>query len=198
MATEKDVAKIVAMLSAAYPNWQPNQYTVEIYFQDLQDIDSELLMVAVKHCRTTTGRDQRFAPSAGEIRQAAAELKRQAQGIPSAIEAWNEICHARHRDVSESHPLYIGGEKYTTDPDPHQWSHPLVERVAKSLGWPRFPNLENESTDRAHLFKQYESELQTYIKQDAQPEDVKAFVDTRRAELSAGNQVKQLTKGMSK
>ena len=82
MATDIDIAKIVTMLSAAYPNWSPNEFTNEVYFQDLQDIPTDLLMVAVKHCRTSTQRDQRFAPSAGEIRQAVSDIKRQTQGIP--------------------------------------------------------------------------------------------------------------------
>lgn len=191
MATKQDVAKIVTMLSAAYPNWQPNQYTAEIYFQDLQDIDTDLLMVGVKHCRTSTQRDQRFAPSAGEIRQAVSDIRRQSQGVPSAVEAWAELHHVptdeKIRKVTEE---YNEQGARIIEERAYEWSHPLVRKVAVMMGFPKFPDWNSESFERTAFIKAYESELQSYLKQDAQPAEVRGYIEN--------NQIKQLTKGMTR
>lgn len=192
MANPEDVGKLVAILSAAYPNWQANEYTAEVYYQDLADIDADLLFLAAKYCRTSLTRDQRFAPSAGEIRAAAAEIKRKAQAIPSALEAWDEVCTAHYREVSEERPFYRGGEKFTTDPDAHKWSHKLVEKVAFMMGWPVFPDPENESTDRAHFFKQYEAEVSRLSSDEIELPEVRRYIESHREALPIGDVVKQL------
>jgi hypothetical protein len=195
MSDKKIIARIIAELSAAYPNWQANEYTAEIYYQDLQDIDGDLLMVAAKHCRTSTSRDQRFAPSAGEIRAAAADIKRQERSIPSPIEAWGELLRVpKTEEIKRATDETDEQGRTIVEVMPYQWSHPLVRKVAIMLGFPRFPDWDSESFERAVFLKAYESELQSYIKQDAQPEAVKQYIETRRGgkALPMGEAVKQL------
>ena len=201
MATLRDIAKLIAKLSAGYPNFAPNEFTIEVYFEDLQDLDADLLMTAAQHCRTSTVRDQRFAPSAGEIRQAAGEIKRQIQHIPSGVEAWGELLHAPvdeqvSRVTEEKDEL----DRIIIEVTPYQWSHPLVRKVAVMLGFPRFPDWENESYERSTFLKAYEIELQNYLKQDNQPEQVKAYIADQKdpALLMAEKKIKQLTEGMNK
>lgn len=57
---------MIARLSAAFPNWNVNKYTVQVYFEDLQDIPDGELEDAARACRMESGRA--FAPSIGEIR----------------------------------------------------------------------------------------------------------------------------------
>ena len=66
MATQADVSKVLARLSAAFPNWNVNKYTMQVYFEDLQDIPADELEEAARACRMETGRA--FAPTIGELR----------------------------------------------------------------------------------------------------------------------------------
>lgn len=190
MSTQIEVSQVVALIGSAYPNFSATKETVSVYYELLKDLDIELLRTAALQCCAETGR--KFAPSVGELRGAASELKVKAQGIPSVLVAWDEVCHARYRQVDEEHPFYRGGEKFTVDPDPHQWSHPIVERVAKMMGWPEFPG-ENESTDRAHFFRQYEIEVMRYSEAEAELPAVTNYIAHTRADaLPIGEALKQL------
>lgn len=200
MADINDIAKLTAMLSAAYPNWNLTEFTNDIYFQDLQDIPSDLLMIGAQHCRTSTSRDQRFAPSAGEIRAAVIDIRRQRQGIPTALEAWGELLHApKTEETYRVTDEYNEQGHVIVDVHPYQWSHPLVRKVAVLMGFPRFPDWESESFERAAFLKAYESELHNYLNREAQPEQVRDYISsTSQKELSTGREIKQLAKGMSK
>jgi len=160
-----------------------------------------LLFVAARHCRTSTSRDQRFAPSAGEIRAAVGDLKRQAQGVPSALEAWGELLHV----PTDEYTSRVTDEKdeqgrVIIEKHPYQWSHPLVRKVAVMLGFPKFPDWDAESFERNVFLKAYENELQAYLKQDGQPQDVKNYIADQQdpALLLAEKKIKQLTEGMTR
>lgn len=191
MATKKDILEILGLISVAYPNFKMAQTggvsTADAYLAFLGDLPSDLLKAAVLKTCAEAGRA--FAPTVGEIRGAVAALHSKANRIPSTIEAWEETSTAHYREVSEEKPFYRGGERYTTDPDAHQWSHPLVKKVALSLGWPEFPG-ENESTDRAHFFKQYDLEVMHYSEREIELPDVQHYIENR--------QIKQLAEGMTK
>jgi hypothetical protein len=188
MASQIEVAQVMAVIGSAYPNFAVSKDVVQVYYDLLNDLPVELLQAAALRCCAEPGR--KFAPSVGEIRGAAGELRRKADGIPSTLEAWDEICSAPFRDISEDRPLYRGGEKFTTDPDAHQWSHPLVERVARMLGWPNFPSGE-EGVDRAHFFRQYENELARHTTDEVELPLVSEYIESHQ-------KVKQLTKGMTR
>lgn len=197
MANPNDIVKLTAMLSAAYPNWNITEYTNDIYFQDLKDIPSDLLFVAAQHCRTSLARDQRFAPSAGEIRAAVSDIKRQASNIPSALEAWNELLKVPSKEETrkltdernEQGALII-------EVRPYEWSHPLVRKVAVMLGYPRFPNMDSESYERTAFMKAYEIELCNFLKVDVQPAEVTKFIDTSRQMQLPGGEMKLLASKM--
>jgi hypothetical protein len=198
MATIKDVAMVTTMLSAAYPNWNVNEYTTQVYFEDLQDLPSDLLLLAAKHCRTNPTRDQRFAPSAGEIRAAAMDIKRQAQGVPSALEAWGELFRVPTNertkwveDDAQGNPVIVTA--------PYQWSHPLPKKVAYLLGFPKFPDWNSESYERTTYLKVYEIELQAWLKADNQIPEINEFITASHAKaLPMGTALTQLSKKMSK
>jgi len=76
--------------------------------------------------------------------------------LPSAFEAWENLCKAWNGEQSIPEELVGGGiaiRKIT-----YTWLHPEVERIGRMLGWPRrFPG-ENLAVDRAHFIKAWESE----------------------------------------
>jgi len=73
MANPQDISKVIARLSAAFPNWNVNQYTIQVYCEDLCDIPADELEEAARICRKEPGRA--FAPSIGELRQAWEEYR---------------------------------------------------------------------------------------------------------------------------
>lgn len=176
MATVLGLAKILATLAAAYPKYSVTPETTEVYHRLLGDLDGKLLEAAAAQCATQST----FFPSVAELRQAAAELHRKEQGIPTAYEAWAEVRRAGRgwirEIVEEDGQMVIIKRQYV-------WSHPLVERVAVQLGWPdEFPG-DNPGVDRAHFFKAYESELNSYLSERTTLPAVKAFIDAQRAKL---------------
>lgn len=189
MATKSDIAQILSVLSAAFPNFKMQDNTPEIYLQLLADLPVDLLKAAVLKCCGEAGRA--FAPSIGEIRGAAMQIKRLALAIPSALEAWNEVGRAWDGDgvidVGEGPdgPWILKG--------PFAWSNPLPERVARLLGWPAtFPG-DNPVADRAHFMKAYEQAVTDALQRDTELPQVTKYIETHT--LAA---IKQLTEGMSK
>lgn len=185
MPSQIEVAQVVAMIGAAYPNFAPTKETVSVYYEMLKDLPLDLLRAATMQTCAEAGR--KFAPSVGEIRGAVGDLLRQAQHIPSTLDAWDETCRAPiPRD--RLYPLYRDGE--IVKEDEYQWSHPLVKRVARQLGWPRFPDPQNLGVDRAHFFKMYEAELNSTTTHAIQLPEVLALV--------SNTNIKQLTARMEK
>ena len=191
MATQIEVAQVVAMIGSAYPSFNASKETVTVYFELLKDLPVDLLKASALQCCAESGR--KFAPSVGEIRGAAEQLNRKAQGIPSPLEAWNETRKAPYHDYSRI-PMFDGEEFHYTDPNPHQWSHPIVERVARLMGWPDFPDPKNEAMDRAHFFKQYEAEVEAYTSSTVEVPEVTRYIEGRRngKALPIGKALKQL------
>lgn len=197
MANQAEVSQVVAMIGSAYPNFSATKETVGVYFELLKDLPLDLLRASALRCCAEAGR--KFAPSVGEIRGAAGEIGRIAEGIPSALEAWAEVNKAYYRDY-RSCPLYADGQIFYEDPNPFKWSHPLVERVAKLMGWPKFPGNDNEAVDRAHFLKQYEIELQNKTAESVELPAVTGYIEARRNDkaLPVGSELKQLSERLSR
>jgi len=181
MADTQDIAELVAKLSAAYPNWKPTKYTVEVYYTDLRDIPADELQAAAQHCRSEAGRA--FAPSVGELRGAVMELRRSMLNIPSAYEAWEEVC----RQIVEN-----GGEFGNP-----VWSSPLVEKAVKSLGWRNLRMSENQTADRARFIEAFEQLSVRAEKEQMLIPEVRAYIEQRGAHLLDAP-IKQLAEGMKK
>lgn len=188
MANKKDILEILGLISVAFPNFKMAQSgdvsTADAYMAFLGDLPADILKVSVLKCCSESGRA--FAPSVGEIRGTVGEIQRKAQNIPSTLEAWDEVCAA---PKPSEYKIMRGGEWH--DPPVYQWSHPLVEKIAKQFGWPNFPKYENESTDRAHFFKHYETALQDTTTAMIELPQVSKFIESNDA-------VKQLADGMRK
>lgn len=194
MADKKDILEILGLISVAYPNFKMAQSgdasTADAYMAFLGDIPADLLKLAVIKCCAESGRA--FAPSVGEIRGAVGEIQRKAQGIPSALAAWDEICNAPMPYPSD--PDYV--VYYINPPTAYRWSHPLVEKTAKQLGWPNFPRIENgkfenEIADRAHFFKQYEAASQNNTTEMMELPQVTKYIQ-------GSEEIKKLTDRMKK
>lgn len=182
MATKQDIAKLIVLLSAAFPNWTPNEYTTEVYYQDLQDIPTEELFVAAQHCRSEAGR--KFAPSTGEIRGTVSELRKMSSNLPSSFQAWEEV----QRNLIEN-----GGDFGTP-----VWTHVIVEQAVRSIGWRNIRMSENPTADRARFLQAYDQLTERAAKENMLIPDVRGFLESNGAQLSAPIQIKALADGMKK
>jgi hypothetical protein len=196
MANQIEVSQVVAMLGSAYPNFAPTKETVSVYYELLKDLPAELLKVSALQCCSEAGR--KFAPSVGELRGAAGEIVRKTQSVPSALEAWDEVCNAPksggHKKITNE---YDESGRVIVEYTEYKWSHPLVERTAKYLGFPRFPDMENIGIDRAHFFKQYEIEVDRLTNTAIELPEVTRYIEAGRVSALPAGEIKQLAKGMS-
>lgn len=185
MSEPRDIDQIIKMLKVAFPNWHPEdlKLTKEIYWQTLRDIPSEELKVAVLNCLTEAGRA--FAPSIGEIRGAVANLRRTASNVPSSYEAWQEV-------ITQ---MRINGSDFGTP----VWSHSLVERVVRQLGWRNLRLSEDQTADRARFIQAYEQLLNRAMSEETMLPEVKGYIQSQGGQLlDAPTQIKQLTSRMEK
>ena len=182
MCSVLDVAQIVKVIAVAYPNWQPTAETSEVYYQLLQDVPTDELKAAVLHCLGESGR--RFAPSVGEIRGAVSELRGMSANVPSAFQAWQEVLRQFSLTGSYGTP---------------QFSHPLIERAVRQLGWRELCMSENQTADRARFLQCYDQLLTRATKEDMLLPEVRGYVEQRGGlMLETQSQIKQLSEGMKK
>lgn len=183
MANVMDIAKMTAMLSAAFPNWNLNEYTNEVYFEDLKDIPSDELLLAAQHCRSQAGRA--FAPSTGEIRGAVMELRRKVTNVPSSYQAWQEV----------NEQIRINGGDFGKP----AWSHPIVEQAVKAMGWLDLRMSENQDASRARFLQCYDQLQNRYEGEAMLLPGVRGYIESQGGLLSApSNQIKKLSEGLSK
>lgn len=176
MATETDIARLIVLLSAAFPNWTPNDFTAEVYYQDLRDVPSEELFIAAQHCRAEAGR--KFAPSTGEIRGAVAELRGYASNVPSSFQAWQEVLEQA---------LATGQYRTPT------FSHPLIDQAVRAMGWREICMSENQIADRARFIQCYEQLSERASREEMLIPEVRGYIEANGALLQAPmDQVKLL------
>jgi len=178
MATRQDVVEVLTMLAAVYPRYKLTKETIAAYAILLEDLDPNELRAAAKDLAT---RGQ-FFPSVHELRSGVVRLRTLAAGVPTPYEAWAEVINTGPEieiklDGSEETGWFITRSHY-------QWSHPLVELVARQLGWPAFPSTADSlMADRAHFFKAYEQAVNDAMIDEMTLPDVKQFIDARRQHL---------------
>lgn len=164
MATIEDIAQIVAVISAAYPNFNPTENTVEVYCQTLKDIDAELLKAATLQAISEPGR--KFAPSVGEIRGAIIEIRKTVSDIPDSFRAWTEVKKAMVEVGSYRKP---------------EFSSPVIAEAVRAMGWKNLCLSENEVADRAHFVKAYEQLVRRIEADTNYLPEVRGYIEENRA-----------------
>lgn len=165
MANVDDISKIVGIISAAYPNFSPTEHTVEVYFQVLKDIPSEELLPATMQCISESGR--KFAPSVGELRGTVSNIRKECANIPSSYEAWQEV----------GKQILDNGGDYNTP----VWSHSLVEKTVRALGWRNLRMSEDQTADRARFIQAYEQFAQRAENENMLLPEVRGYIETRQS-----------------
>jgi hypothetical protein len=182
MSEPRDIAQIIAILSAAFPNFKPSEMTPEVYYQTLSDLPADELKAAVLHCITQSGRA--FAPSVGEIRGAVGEIRSLSANVPSSFQAWQEV----------QQQILINGGDYGKP----EWSSPLVEEAVKRMGWRNLRMSEDQTADRARFLQCYEQIVDRATKREMILPQVAGYIETKQANALASGEVKRLAEGLRK
>ena len=197
MATQVDLVQALDKLKSAYPNYQPDiALTLNLWKELFADIPGETLQAAILACLTEP---RAFAPSAGEIRSKALELNARAAGIPDAYRAFEEVCNMPVNMVTAT--VISEDGKNVIEYRPLTFSHPLVETVARMIGWPtRFPT-DNPGVDRGQFRQAYDAELARYMADAGRLPMLTGYIESKRPQLAggapmlAGTVVKRLADG---
>lgn len=195
MSSNQTISTVLKIISAAYPQrFVVEPDTVRVWASFVADMDDELLSAAV--ARFISSSSHAFPPTIPEIRAQAVELRREVIGVPTSFEAWEEVLRAP-KPLPAGYKVVRNGQ--VVDAEDYVWPHPTVERVARRLGWPRFPDHENEVGDRAHFFRAYDSEMQKLIQAETQIPQVTKYVEEQKSHLllNVTGEVRRLADGMN-
>jgi len=124
------------MMVSAYPNTQISDATREVYVTMLKDLPLDILEAAIQQAMA----ESEFLPTIARIREKAIVLT--GTEHVSSLEAWGIVKKAMER------------WGYYRSP---QFDDPLIARAVECIGWQTLCSSENESADRAHFSKVYES-----------------------------------------
>lgn len=145
MIEPAEFRKLMQFLSKAYPRFSLEPETIEVYYQVLSDLSLDLVKAAILQLITE---DSPWCPSVGQIRSCAFDLLDHQAGVPTAWDAWAEVC-ARIGDCG-----WLGD---CGVPSP-EFSHPLIQCTVNAVGgWLRLCMSTNSVADRARFAQAYET-----------------------------------------
>jgi len=140
--TKNEVAKLLAICSAAFPHVTVSKETASVYAEMLGDLDFEQALRGLRRVLATS----HFFPSIAAIRDAYVAVS--GHRPPSIEEAWGEVINAAKT---------VGASTLPT------WSHEAVASAVSALGWREICMADNASVLRAHFFKVYEGAVKTVL-----------------------------------
>ena len=167
MANRNDIKNIMAYMGMCFPNYHPilegEINAVDVLLDLLGDLEVDMLQAAVKACCTEAGRA--FAPSAGEIRGAAATLYARAVGLPTAGEAWGAVMDSFRR---------------TSLDKPALLNHPLLVEAIRCMGGLEVIGMsENNMADRAHFLKIFEQLQERAIRETLELPAITEYIESK-------------------
>ena len=137
---ELEFGKALAVLEDAYPRYTLEPRVVRTWYAILGDLDPELLKAAVLQIASE---NRPFLPAPGEVRQCAFDLVDRQSDVPTAWDAWSEVCKR------------FGTHGHARLPE---FSHPLIKRAIDGVGgWRMLCMSENAVADRARFVQAYET-----------------------------------------
>lgn len=133
---KSEVAELVMMLLAAYPNARTSSATSQVYEAMLADLDAGQARAAVQRLIAAS----RFMPTVAEIRAAVAALEHGA--VRSGAEAWLDVLDQIRREG------YCGTPRF---------ADPLVEAIVTRWGWRTLCLSGDDAADRARFCEAYDA-----------------------------------------
>ncbi|MGB9660698.1 MAG: replicative helicase loader/inhibitor [Moorellaceae bacterium] len=159
MVTKKEVAKLLAFISAIYPNVDLRDGTAEAWYELLQDLPFDLALAATKKVLS----EQEFPglPAVGKIRQAVATIM--TSDVPSAAQAWGMVVQAIKR-----YGYYRQDEALETLPE-------RVREAVRCIGWQELCLSTEPEIVRAQFMRIYEQYAAREKQEYSVPAEVRAL-----------------------
>lgn len=137
---KKETAQMLAIIGTTFPQvMSGGATTVNVWTAILGDLPSEAVTTATLKLLATN----KYEPKPAEIREATLSLIHEQQkptdNVPTVDEAWEEVM------------------KNLNQYEDHSWSHPLIKKAVKIIGYMNIVASENMGVERGHFFKVYES-----------------------------------------
>ena len=141
MASKKEIAEILGMLSAAYPNFNMTEASARVYYSMLEDIEGNLLKASAVQCVRTS----KWFPSVSELVQGSYELITDSQ--QTAEEAWGRVI----KRASKPESIYHDGVRYKPKP-----LDELTEKAVEAIGgWQAIRQSEMIASERKRFIDAY-------------------------------------------
>ncbi|HLH75919.1 MAG TPA: hypothetical protein VKV28_03830 [Candidatus Binataceae bacterium] len=134
---EVEGKRIVAILAAAYPNWRPNEITLQLYERILRPLPAALAERAVLDAIHSAAA---FAPPVGALCERVGQLAC-AEGELDPAQAWGQVQSA------------IRATGWYKTP---RFSSPALRQTVAALGWRELCATSNPETMRAHFLRLFE------------------------------------------
>lgn len=158
---QKETAKILAVLAAAYPKFEVDETKLRVWHEMLGDMEYEVVAVAVKKCML----EKTFAPSIAEVRQEVVKIMN--PNRLTSAEAWGEVEYAIKRYGATA---AYDGTSYK------DVLSPLTLRVVKLMGWVDMCRAENTAVIRGQFIKLYEQSYAQETEELLLPEKLKETI----------------------
>jgi hypothetical protein len=161
-----EVAQLVVLLQAAYPNFTMSEGTTSVYESLLHDVEFATAKAAVERLICTN----RFMPTIAEIRETCVLVKHGSKR--TGAEAWGDVGIAIRKFGSYRQPKF---------------EDQAVAQAVKCLGWRNLClGSSNESADRARFCEIYDSITRRERENEALPPSLQAAPAVRELPNGAG------------
>ncbi len=167
-----EVAKLLAVLAAAYPRFEVNELTERIWFEMLQDIPYQVAQVAIKKLIL----ESPYPPAIADVRKRAMEIVAPPEERIDGSEAWGEVIRAIH-----CYGYYKEAEALAS-------MLPKTAKVVKWMGWQEICTSENVDVTRGQFLKMYQ-QIQARCEKEA------LLPDSLRAQIAALAETKAIEEG---
>jgi len=136
--TKGEIAKLLAVLAAAYPKFEVNDVKVHVWHEMLGDLDYAVANIAIKKLII----QNTFPPSIAEVRKAVTELMNPEQVTSS--EAWGEVTRA------------IRNYGYYREEEALASMSPITAQLVRYMGWREICMSEDIGVIRGQFLRMYE------------------------------------------
>ena len=136
--TKGEVAKLLAVLAAAFPRFEVDDLKVQVWHEMLGDLDYDVANIAIKKIIILNT----FPPAIAEVRKTAIEISNSIN--ITAAEAWGEVIRA-----VKKYGHYRAKEAIAS-------MSPATAQVVRCIGWSEICLTEEPGVIRAHFLKMYD------------------------------------------
>ena len=170
--TKGEVAKLLAVLAAAYPKFEVHDVKVQVWHEMLGDIDYAVANMAVKKIIM----QNTFPPAIAEVRKAVTELMNPEQVTSS--EAWGEVTSA------------IRNYGYYREEEALASMSPTTAQLVRYMGWREICMSEDIGVIRGQFLRMYEQiatrEQEKQLLSSAMQTEIKKLADKFNIRLIEG------------